>query len=121
MLNFVRPTHPSIDIYKSNHTGQPQTQSSHRSQKRRSPSSDGEEEVERPLPEDATEEEKANWRRRQNTLAARKSRKRKQNQLQQLQDDVQRLSKEKDVWRERALIMKQLLISHGLPSPNFER
>ena len=126
MLNFVRPTQPSIDLYKSNHTEPPQTQGAHRTQKsptlkRRSPYSDGEEEAERPLPEDATEQEKADWRRRQNTLAARKSRKRKQDQMQQLQDDVQRLSKEKDVWRERALIMKQLLISHGLPSPNFER
>ena len=144
-LDFVQraPSHPSLGLYKSNHTAEPLQQSeqsiprlsvsppsAHRTQKsptsrrfsRSHPYSDDDEEpLDRPLPENATEQEKIEWRRRQNTLAARKSRKRKHDQLQQLQDDVQRLSKEKDVWRERALMMKQLLISHGLPSPNFGR
>jgi type II secretory pathway component PulJ len=143
MLEFVQRTHPSLDLYKSNQTAGPLQRpeqstprlsltppSAHRTQ--RSPTSrrfsrshtysdDEEEPLDRPLPENATEQERIDWRRRQNTLAARKSRKRKQDQMQQLQDDVQRLSKEKDVWRERALMMKQLLISHGLPSPNFGR
>lgn len=142
MLGFVQRPHPSLDLYKSNHTAGPLHRSeqstprlsvtppsAHRTQKsptsrrfsRSHPYSDDEEPLDRPLPENATEQEKIEWRRRQNTLAARKSRKRKQDQMQQLQDDVQRLSKEKDVWRERALMMKQLLISHGLPSPNFGR
>jgi hypothetical protein len=143
MLDFVQRTSSSLDLYKSNHTAGPLQRSeqftprlsvtppnAHRAQKsptsrrfsRSHPYSDDDEEpLDRPLPENATEQEKIDWRRRQNTLAARKSRKRKHDQMQQLQDDVQRLSKEKDVWRERALMMKQLLISHGLPSPNFGR
>ena len=142
MMEFVQRPHPSLDFYKSNHnTGlqrsdqsttrlsvtPPTNRTTHKSPtsrrfSRSHPYSDDEEDpLDRPLPENATEQEKIDWRRRQNTLAARKSRKRKQDQMQQLQDDVQRLSKEKDVWKERALMMKQLLISHGLPSPNFGR
>ena len=142
MLEYVQRGHPSLDLYKSNHTAPLQRSeqstprlsvtppTAHRTQKsptsrrfsRSHPYSDDDEDpLDRPLPENATEQEKIDWRRRQNTLAARKSRKRKQDQMQQLQDDVQRLSKEKDVWKERALMMKQLLISHGLPSPNFGR
>lgn len=141
MLAFVRRTHPSLDQYKTN-IMRPLVQGSENSEQRNvtppsprrtqklpasrrlsrsHPYSDGEEEaLERPPPEDATEQEKANWRRRQNTLAARKSRKRKQDQIQQLHEDVQRLSREKDVWRERALMLKQLLRSHGLPTPTFD-
>jgi len=143
MQEFVQRAPPSLDLYKANHTAallQRSDQSrsrlsvtppnAHRTSK--SPTSrrlsrshtysdDEEEPLDKPLSENATEQEKLDWRRRQNTLAARKSRKRKQDQMQQLQDDVQRLRKEKDVWRERALMMKQLLISHGLPSPNFGR
>lgn len=143
MLEFVQRAHPSLDLYKSNHTAgslQRSEQTTPRlsltppnaSRTQKLPttrrysrshtySDDEEDPLDRPLPENATEQEKIDWRRRQNTLAARKSRKRKQDQMQQLQDDVQRLSKEKDVWKERALMMKQLLVSHGLPSPNFGR
>lgn len=137
--------HPSPDLYKTNHTVGPlrREQTSYRlsisppcanrtqrfpgssTSNKRSRShtcSDGDEEtLDGPLPDDATEQEKIDWRRRQNTLAARKSRRRKQEHMQQLEEDVQRLSKEKDVWKERALMLKQLLISQGLPSPNFER
>jgi len=140
---FVQRGHPSLDLYRSNHIAGPLQRSEQsttrlsasppsapRTQKLPTPrrfsrshtySDDEEDPLDKPLPENATEQEKIDWRRRQNTLAARKSRKRKQDQMQQLQDDVQRLSKEKDVWKERALMMKQLLISHGLPSPNFGR
>lgn len=142
MLGFVQRPHPSLELYKPNHTAEPLQRSeptprlsvtppgalrtqrlptSRRYSRSHQYSDDEEEPLDRPLPENATEQEKIDWRRRQNTLAARKSRKRKQDQMQQLQDDVQRLSKEKDVWKERALMMKQLLISHGLPSPNFGR
>lgn len=140
---FVQRPHPSLELYKSNQTagslqrseqsttrlsvsppsaGRTQKLPTSRRYSRSNTYSDDEEDpLDRPLPENATEQEKIDWRRRQNTLAARKSRKRKQDQMQQLQDDVQRLSKEKDVWKERALMMKQLLVSHGLPSPNFGR
>jgi len=143
MMEFVQPVHPSLNLYKSNHTAGPLQRSeqctprlsvsppnasrtqklptSRRYSRSNTYSDDEEDPLDKPLPENATEQEKIDWRRRQNTLAARKSRKRKQDQMQQLQDDVQRLSKEKDVWKERALMMKQLLVSHGLPSPNFGR
>lgn len=142
MLGYIQRPHPSLDLYKSNHSEGPLQRSeqstprlsvtpptnrtqkspiSRRFSRSHTYSDDEEDPLDRPLPENATEQEKIDWRRRQNTLAARKSRKRKQDQMQQLQDDVQRLSKEKDVWKERALMMKQLLISHGLPSPNFGR
>jgi Basic region leucine zipper len=143
LQEFVQRPHPSLDFYKSNHTAvpiqrseqstprfsvsppsAPRTQklpTSRRFSRSHTYSDDEEDPLDKPLPENATEQEKIDWRRRQNTLAARKSRKRKHDQMQQLQDDVQRLSKEKDVWKERALMMKQLLISHGLPSPNFGR
>lgn len=139
MLTYVPRTHPSLNLYKPTHRAAPLQRSENAEQpsvapsrtlklstskrsSRSHPYSDGDEDtLDGPLPEDATEQEKIDWRRRQNTLAARKSRKRKQDQMQQLQDDVQRLIKEKEVWKERALMMKQLLRSHGLPSPNFER
>jgi hypothetical protein len=91
--------------------------------RKRQPShSDEEDELEEePLHENATEQEKIQYRRRQNTLAARRSRKRRQLQFQKLEDEVVRLTREKDIWRERALMMERLLSTHGLPCPNFDR
>ncbi|KAF8167171.1 hypothetical protein B0H34DRAFT_791935 [Crassisporium funariophilum] len=68
---------------------------------------------------DATDEEKRNWKRLRNTIAARKSRTRKNERLQELENDVKRLCQEKAMWKERAHIMERLLVNHGLPSPNF--
>lgn len=70
---------------------------------------------------DATEQEKIEYKRRMNTLAARRSRRRRLAQFHQLEDDVARLNREKDIWKERALMMERMLSSHGLPCPNFER
>lgn len=75
--------------------------------------------AEEPLAPNATEKEQIEWKRRQNTLAARKSRKRKLLHQQQLEDAVVQLTKEKDVWKTRALTMQQMLHSHGVPSPEF--
>ena len=84
--------------------------------------SDEEDELaEEPLPENATEQEKMDYRRRQNTLAARRSRRRRLLQFQKLEEDVARLTREKDIWRERALMMERLLTTHGLPCPNFDQ
>jgi len=92
--------------------------------RRRSAGSDDEEgssEGPEPLGPDATEQEKTEYKRRMNTLAARRSRRRRLAQFHQLEEDVARLSREKDIWKERALMMEQMLSTHGLPCPNFER
>jgi hypothetical protein len=75
--------------------------------------------VEEPLAPNATEKEQIEWKRRQNTLAARKSRKRKLQHQQLLEDTVDQLAKEKEVWKTRALTLQHMLQSHGVPSPEF--
>ena len=76
--------------------------------------------TEEPLAPNATDQEKIEWRRRQNTLAARRSRKRKLQQVQDLHQTVEDLTKEREVWRTRALTLRQLLISHGILCPDFK-
>ncbi|TEB24035.1 hypothetical protein FA13DRAFT_1639136 [Coprinellus micaceus] len=68
----------------------------------------------------ATEKEQIEWKRRQNTLAARKSRKRKLEHQQQLESRVTDLTREKEVWKTRALTFRQLLVSHGIPFNEFQ-
>ncbi|KIK64015.1 hypothetical protein GYMLUDRAFT_161993 [Collybiopsis luxurians FD-317 M1] len=75
--------------------------------------------TEEPLPENATDQEKIDYKRRQNTLAARRSRKRKLLYTQQLEATVERLSAEMEMWRTRALTLRQLLRSHNVPCPDF--
>ncbi|PPQ93418.1 hypothetical protein CVT25_004490 [Psilocybe cyanescens] len=84
------------------------------------PSDDDDDIDDEPLPENATEQERADYKRRQNTLAARRSRKRRLAQFHQLEDDVARLKSEKEMWKERALMMERILSSNGLPCPNFD-
>ncbi|KAH6880928.1 hypothetical protein BKA70DRAFT_173739 [Coprinopsis sp. MPI-PUGE-AT-0042] len=85
------------------------------------PASDGEDELtEEPPAADATDQEKIEWKRRQNTLAARRSRKRKLQQQQALEDAVEQLSRDKEMWKTRALTLRQLLLSHGIPCPDFK-
>jgi len=55
------------------------------------------------------------YNRRQNTLAARKSRKRKLEHQQRLEGEVQDLKGELTMWRERALMAQELLKSAGVP------
>lgn len=91
--------------------------------RRRSAGSDDEDDSsEGPEPPgpDATEQEKIEYKRRMNTLAARRSRRRRLAQFHKLEEDVARLNREKDIWRERALMMERMLSTHGLPCPNFE-
>lgn len=84
------------------------------------PSDDEEDELtEEPPAANATDQEKIEWKRRQNTLAARRSRKRKLVQQHQLEEAVEHLRKEKEMWRTRCLTLKQLLQSHGIPCPDF--
>ncbi|TFK21629.1 hypothetical protein FA15DRAFT_597543 [Coprinopsis marcescibilis] len=75
---------------------------------------------EEPLGPNATEQEKIEYKRRQNTLAARRSRKRKLQQQMQLQEQVELLTKEKEIWKTRALTLRQLLLTHGILCPDFK-
>ncbi|KAJ7589568.1 hypothetical protein C8J56DRAFT_784718 [Mycena floridula] len=66
-----------------------------------------------------SEQDKIRWKRKQNTLAARRSRDRKRQYMEQLEVTVERLTMEKEVWKTRALTLRQLLHGHGLPCPDF--
>ncbi|KAJ7607710.1 hypothetical protein FB45DRAFT_681441, partial [Roridomyces roridus] len=61
------------------------------------------------LAPNATDQEKIEYKRRQNTLAARRSRKRKQMHQQQLEEAVERLTQEKETWKTQALTLSNLL------------
>ncbi|OCH91639.1 hypothetical protein OBBRIDRAFT_792115 [Obba rivulosa] len=56
-------------------------------------------------------------KRRQNTLAARRSRKRKLEYQQQLETEAERMRIEADMWRTRAVTLEVLLQSHGHEVP----
>ncbi|THU84234.1 hypothetical protein K435DRAFT_687972 [Dendrothele bispora CBS 962.96] len=86
----------------------------------RSDEEDDELTEEQPPSANATDQEKIEWKRRQNTLAARRSRRKKLMYTQQLEETVERLRMEREMWRTRALTLKQLLSSHGLPVPDFK-
>jgi hypothetical protein len=75
--------------------------------------------TEEPPASNATDQEKIEWKRRQNTLAARRSRKRKMLNVQRLEESVERLTREREIWKTRALTLKQLLHSHGIICPDF--
>jgi hypothetical protein len=93
------------------------------SKRRNSDPGPGEEEedelTEEPPASNATDQEKIEWKRRQNTLAARRSRKRKMLNVQRLEESVERLTREREVWKTRALTLRQLLHSHGIICPDF--
>lgn len=59
-------------------------------------------------------------KRRQNTLAARRSRKRKLEYQRELETAVEREKDEKEMWRQRAMLFKALLESHGHEVPSFD-
>ncbi|KAJ7745735.1 hypothetical protein B0H16DRAFT_1321683 [Mycena metata] len=62
----------------------------------------------------ASEAETIEHKRRQNVLAARKSRKRKLEYQRMLEDQVQTLQSEVTVWRERALMAQEKLREAGV-------
>ncbi|KAL1657930.1 hypothetical protein GGF50DRAFT_121341 [Schizophyllum commune] len=68
----------------------------------------------------AKKKEKLDYRRRRNTLAARRSRQKKADKMATLEDDVRRLTSERDTWKTRAQTLRQLLLSHGIPCKEFE-
>ncbi|KAF8185263.1 hypothetical protein K438DRAFT_1541036, partial [Mycena galopus ATCC 62051] len=74
---------------------------------------------EEPLAPNATDKEKIEYKRHQNTLAARRSRKRRLMHQQQLEEAMDRLTRESEVWKTRALTLSNLLRSHGIACPDF--
>lgn len=80
---------------------------------------DEEDELLEALPPNATEREQIEYKRRQNTLAARKSRKRKLMHQQELENQVQTLKEESTKWHTRCDVLSKLLDSHGIPPPSF--
>ncbi|KDQ62802.1 hypothetical protein JAAARDRAFT_30709 [Jaapia argillacea MUCL 33604] len=67
-----------------------------------------------------TEQEAIEHKRRQNTIAARRSRKRKLEYQRELEEAAEREKQEKEMWKSRALMMQSLLKAHGLESPVFD-
>ncbi|KAF8887090.1 hypothetical protein BD779DRAFT_1528087 [Infundibulicybe gibba] len=75
---------------------------------------------EEPLAPNATEKEQIEWKRRQNTLAARKSRKRKLQYQQDLEENLQHERRERQKWETRAVMLRELCRSHHIPFQDFE-
>ncbi|KAF8177843.1 hypothetical protein BJ912DRAFT_985124 [Pholiota molesta] len=71
------------------------------------------------LPLNPTEKDLIEQKRRQNTVAARRSRKRKLEQFQKLQSELDEERRVKEIWKTRALTMLSTLQSMGLPYSNF--
>jgi len=71
------------------------------------------------LPPNPTEQELIEAKRRQNTIAARRSRKRKLEYQRELEDSVEAMREDRDMWKSRALTCRALLTSHGLESPDI--
>ncbi|ESK93213.1 ectomycorrhiza-regulated protein [Moniliophthora roreri MCA 2997] len=69
------------------------------------------------LPPNATEQQRAEHQRHRNTLAARRSRKRKEVYKQQLEETVDRLTVEKEKWKTRAEMLRRIIEHQGLPVP----
>jgi hypothetical protein len=96
---------------------------SHAPQQYRSRVADEDEEdelVEEPLHSLASErQQQIEWKRRQNTLAARKSRQRKLLHQLELEEMVKKLSEEKETWKARAQTYEALLRSNGINVPEL--
>jgi Basic region leucine zipper len=72
-----------------------------------------------PLPPNASESEQIEWMRRRNTIAARKSRKRKLQYRLELEAAVERMTSEKETWKVRAIAQQEMLRQHGVELPGF--
>ena len=71
------------------------------------------------LPPNSTEQDLIEQKRRQNTVAARRSRKRKLEQMQRLQGSRDEERAFKEMWTERALVLLKLVRSMGVNYPDF--
>lgn len=66
-----------------------------------------------------TEKEQIEAKRRQNTIAARRSRKRKLEYQRELEESVEQYKRESEVWKSRAMTCQALLRSHNIECPEF--
>ena len=71
------------------------------------------------LPPDSTEKDLIEQKRRQNTVAARRSRKRKLEHLQQLETALEKERQAKARWRERTYLLSSMLASLNQQVPDF--
>jgi hypothetical protein len=71
------------------------------------------------LPPNPTEKDLIEQKRRQNTVAARRSRKRKLEHLQLLETSLEKERQEKERWRERAYMLSSMLVSLNQQVPDF--
>lgn len=66
-----------------------------------------------------TEHEQIEAKRRQNTIAARRSRKRKLEYQRELEESVEQYKRESEIWKARAMTCQALLRSHTIECPEF--
>ena len=71
------------------------------------------------LPPNPTEKDLIEQKRRQNTVAARRSRKRKLEHLQLLESSLEKERQEKERWRERAYLLSSMLVALNQQVPDF--
>lgn len=71
------------------------------------------------LPANATDQERIEHKRHRNTIAARRSRRRKMAYQQQLEDMVEQLTREKEKWKTRAETLRQIAQSRGVVVPDW--
>ncbi|KAF9222947.1 hypothetical protein BS17DRAFT_782859 [Gyrodon lividus] len=66
-----------------------------------------------------SEQEQIEAKRRQNTVAARRSRKRKLEYQRELEENVEQYKRESEIWKQRAMTCQALLRSHRIDCPEF--
>ncbi|KAJ8588088.1 hypothetical protein M405DRAFT_740906 [Rhizopogon salebrosus TDB-379] len=66
-----------------------------------------------------SEQEQIEAKRRQNTIAARRSRKRKLEYQRELEESVEQYKRESEIWKARAMTCQALLRSHTIECPEF--
>jgi len=71
------------------------------------------------LPPNPTEKDLIEQKRRQNTVAARRSRKRKLEHVQLLEKSLEDERRQKEQWRQRALMLSSILSGLNQPVPDF--
>jgi hypothetical protein len=71
------------------------------------------------LPPNPTEKDLIEQKRRQNTVAARRSRKRKLEHVQLLEKSLEEERQQKEQWRQRALMLSSILSGLNQPVPDF--
>lgn len=66
-----------------------------------------------------SEQEQIEAKRRQNTVAARRSRKRKLEYQRELEESLEQYKRESEMWKQRAMTCQALLCSHHIECPEF--